>query len=109
MSKKKIKKNSHVTGFSHYNTKPGTGDTFIFHFNTFAKATRGEEGCLHYELFQSHGCPTCFIIYHKWESADHWMEHLGKGHTVTFVDAIDHIVEDVEIIEALDSPQTFVR
>ncbi|QDU35375.1 Antibiotic biosynthesis monooxygenase [Poriferisphaera corsica] len=105
--KKKEAKNV-ITGFTHYTTKPGTGETFLFHCQAFMKQTRTESGCIHFELFQSHTCSTCFIIYHKWESAKVWEEHLNMKYTAEFINAINHIVDKVELIEASETPDTFV-
>ena len=98
----KNKKSTVMSGFTHYTTKPSTGDTFIFHFNSMARLSRTEPGCLHFELFRSQTCPTCFVIYHRWKSAEDWETHLQSPHLKAFINDVSHIVETAQILEVLE-------
>lgn len=45
-----------------------------------AAATRGEEGCLSYELFESGAAPGTFVTVESWRAQDDLDSHLASAH-----------------------------
>lgn len=46
--------------------------------------TRKEEGCINYDLHESHEMPGFFIFYENWTSREHLDRHLASPHLKAF-------------------------
>jgi len=61
------------------------------------EATRKEEGCLSYLLYQDSETPETFVFYEKWQSADHLQNHMKTEHFVTTMAALEGKIKQSEI------------
>lgn len=48
------------------------------------EATRGEEGCLSYDLYQSTEDKALFVFYEKWATREDIERHLESPHSLAF-------------------------
>ncbi|MEM1391309.1 MAG: putative quinol monooxygenase, partial [Pseudomonadota bacterium] len=55
--------------------------------------TRGEEGCLQYDLHQDNENPAYFMFYENWESRDLWQTHMNAPHLAAYMSATKGAVE----------------
>lgn len=51
--------------------------------------TRGEEGCINYDLHQDNENPTHFLFYENWESRELWQTHMANQHLKDYVAATE--------------------
>ncbi|MEM7328034.1 MAG: putative quinol monooxygenase [Pseudomonadota bacterium] len=57
------------------------------------ETTRGEQGCLQYDLHQDNENPAYFMFYENWESRDLWQTHMNAPHLAAYMAATDGAVE----------------
>ncbi|MEM6535923.1 MAG: putative quinol monooxygenase [Pseudomonadota bacterium] len=57
------------------------------------ETTRGEEGCLQYDLHQDNENPAYFMFYENWESRELWQTHMSAPHLAAYMSATDGAVE----------------
>lgn len=57
------------------------------------ETTRGEEGCLQYDLHQDNENPAYFMFYENWESRELWQTHMNAPHLAAYMSATDGAVE----------------
>ncbi len=55
--------------------------------------TRGEKGCLQYDLHQDNDNPAHFMFYENWTSRELWQAHMNAGHLQDYKAATDGAVE----------------
>jgi quinol monooxygenase YgiN len=60
--------------------KPGSEDAIRDALVTLAAASRDEEGCLAYEVFQSTTDPTIFVTVEDWRGQDDLDQHMKSPH-----------------------------
>lgn len=78
--------------------KAGSEDGIREALTTLATATRQEEGCLRYDLFESASAPGTFVTVEEWRSQEDLDSHMGSAHVAAaFVGAADHLAGDVAI------------
>lgn len=66
--------------------------------NELAAATRAEEGCLAYDLYESQGAPGTFVTLERWADQAALDAHLQTPHvTAAFAAAGDHLSGAVAI------------
>ncbi|MEM6490583.1 MAG: putative quinol monooxygenase [Pseudomonadota bacterium] len=61
--------------------------------------TRGEAGCINYDLHQDNDNPAHFLFYENWESRDLWQTHMGAPHLANYMAATEGAVEDFTLNE----------
>ena len=66
--------------------------------------TRGEEGCIQYDLHQDNENPAYFMFYENWESRELWQKHMSAPHLTAYLEATKGAVEKIWIHE-----MTFVK
>ena len=49
--------------------------------------TRGEEGCLRYDMHQDNSDPAHFMFYENWESRELWQVHMNTPHILAYKEA----------------------
>lgn len=54
--------------------------------------TRGEKGCINYDLHQDNENPAHFTFYENWESRDLWQEHMNAPHLAAYMEATNGAV-----------------
>lgn len=57
------------------------------------ETTRGEQGCLQYDLHQDNENPAYFMFYENWESRDLWQTHMNAPHLAAYMAATNGAVE----------------
>ena len=61
--------------------------------------TRGEEGCLQYDLHQDNENPAHFLFYENWESRELWQAHMGTQNLQDYMAATEGAVEEFTLHE----------
>lgn len=59
--------------------------------------TRGEPGCINYDLHQDNEDPSVFFFHENWESAEHLDRHLQSEHIAAFREAAGDLLEEGKI------------
>lgn len=54
--------------------------------------TRGEKGCIQYDLHQDSENPAFFAFYENWESRDLWQTHMNAPHLAEYMKATEGAV-----------------
>lgn len=61
--------------------------------------TRGEAGCLRYDLHQDDEDPARFLFYETWESRELWQAHMQAPHLTAYVAATEGAIAEFEVRE----------
>ncbi|RJX66194.1 antibiotic biosynthesis monooxygenase [Vibrio sinensis] len=61
--------------------------------------TRGEEGCINYDLHQDNENPAHFVFYENWTSRALLQAHLDNTHLAAYVKATEGAVESFTLNE----------
>ena len=61
--------------------------------------TRGEDGCIQYDLHQDNDTPAHFLFYENWESRELWQNHMNAPHLAAYVAATEGAVESFTLNE----------
>jgi len=56
--------------------------------------TRGEEGCIDYNLHQDNDRPALFIFHENWESAACLEKHMNSDHFKEYIRAVEGLIEE---------------
>ncbi|UWG98882.1 antibiotic biosynthesis monooxygenase [Dehalobacter sp. DCM] len=64
---------------------PERVDEFIAAVSELAVATRAEEGCIFYEMYQEIDEPTTFYFLEEWQSEADLQKHFNTPHFKTFI------------------------
>ena len=62
-------------------------------------ATRSEEGCIRYDLFQDNEKPTHFMFHESWATRELWQTHMENQHLKDFSAATEGAVESFVLHE----------
>jgi quinol monooxygenase YgiN len=60
--------------------------------NELARASRAEEGCVRYALFQATEDENAFVFVEEWESQEALDTHFGTPHLVQFMQAVPNLL-----------------
>ena len=78
--------------------KPGSEDAIREALGTLVAATRDEDGCLSYDLFESAAAPGTFVTVERWTDQAALDAHLGAPHVAAaFAAAGDHLAGEVAV------------
>ena len=78
--------------------KPESADAMREALTTLVAATRQEQGCLSYDLFESASAPGVFVTVERWRGQDDLDAHLGTAHIAEAMRATtDHLGGDIAI------------
>ncbi len=61
--------------------------------------TRGEAGCIQYDLHQDNENPAHFLFYETWESRELWQTHMSAPHLAAYMAATEGAVNDFTLNE----------
>ncbi len=64
----------------------------------FVAPTRGEKGCINYDLHQSIDDPALFLFYENWESREDLERHLETAHALRFDERTEGMLAEPEEI-----------
>ena len=79
--------------------KEGHEKEFIEIASKLVTATRAEEGCLFYTLYQSTENPSVFIIYEEYKDDEAFDIHANSAHFAAFVEATNDMMAGEPVIE----------
>ncbi len=78
--------------------KSGSEGTVRDALQTLVDATRGEDGCLAYDLYESASAPGTFVTVERWRGQEDLDAHMTTPHIATAFAAADgHLAGDVAI------------
>lgn len=78
--------------------RPGSEDVIRAALTTLAEATRQEEGCLAYDLFESASTPGTFVTVERWTDQAALQAHLATPHVAAAFAAADgHLSGEVSV------------
>lgn len=66
--------------------------------------TRGEAGCINYDLHQDNENPAHFLFYENWESRELWQVHMDSPHLKDYMAATDGAVAAFTVNEMTRIP-----
>ncbi len=72
--------------------KPGHEDLMRTELEKLVLPTRGEAGCIQYDLHRDNDDPAQFMFYEIWESRDLWQQHMAAPHLAAYMAATDGAV-----------------
>ncbi len=61
--------------------------------------TRGEQGCIQYDLHQDNENPAHFTFYENWDNRELWQKHMNAPHLAAYMAATEGAVEDFTLNE----------
>ncbi|CAN5277097.1 putative quinol monooxygenase [soil metagenome] len=61
--------------------------------------TRGEQGCLQYDLHRDNSDPAHFMFFERWASRALWQTHMNAPHLAAYVNATDGAVTEFTLNE----------
>jgi quinol monooxygenase YgiN len=61
--------------------------------------TRGEKGCLQYDLHRNNSNPAHFMFYENWESRELWQTHMAAPHLAAYMQATEGAVVEFVLNE----------
>ncbi len=78
--------------------KPASVDHIRAALRTLVSATREEEGCLAYDLFESASAPGTFVMVERWRSQDDLDAHFRTPHVAAAFAAADgHLTGEIAV------------
>ncbi|MGD9961079.1 putative quinol monooxygenase [Nocardioides sp.] len=78
--------------------KPGSEAVVRDALTTLVAATRGEEGCVEYDLFESLSAPGTFVMVESWRSQADLDAHMASAHIAAAMGSTaDHLAGDIAI------------
>ncbi len=64
----------------HFGASPGRTEALKQILMDLRAASRAEEGCMRFELWQNETTPSSFIFIEEWDSREHFNAHLKAAH-----------------------------
>jgi len=83
-----------LTVVAHVRAKPGKEDEVRQGLRALLAPTRGEEGCLNYDMHESIETPGQFVFYENWTSRAHLDTHLASAHIQAFFARIPELLAE---------------
>jgi len=81
--------------------KPGSEAIVEAALKKLAVASRGDHGCISYDLFASESTPGTFVTIEKWESQDDLDAHMASSHIADAISAAGDHFEGFPAIHTL--------
>ncbi len=78
---------------------PGKEDLLRRELEKLVEVTRGEAGCVQYDLHQDNAAPGFFVFYETWESRDLWQQHMKAPHLAAYRAATEGAVAQFALNE----------
>ncbi|MGI9410745.1 MAG: putative quinol monooxygenase [Hyphomicrobiaceae bacterium] len=88
-----------LTIVAHIHAKPDRADLVKSELLRLIGITRGEAGCVQYDLHQDNDDPAHFLFYENWKSRELWQQHMNATHLATYLAATDGAVEKFTLSE----------
>ncbi|MDP3919262.1 MAG: putative quinol monooxygenase [Candidatus Omnitrophota bacterium] len=90
-----------LTVVAEMTAKQGKEETLKEELLKLLEPTRMEEGCINYDMHQSHDKPGFFIFYENWISKAHLERHLATPHLKAFFAKEADLLEGVVVIHLM--------
>jgi quinol monooxygenase YgiN len=81
--------------------KPGSEQIVETALKALAAASRGDDGCVSYELFASASAPATFVTIEEWESQEDIDAHMASSHMVEAINAFGEYLDGFPAIHTL--------
>jgi quinol monooxygenase YgiN len=81
--------------------KPGSEQIVEAALQALAAASRGDHGCVSYELFASASAPATFVTVEEWESQEDIDAHMASPHMVDAITAFGEHLDGFPAIHIL--------
>lgn len=91
---------------SKFRAKPGNRDRILELARPCIEATRGEKGCIRYELFMSGEDDVTLQFIEEWTDLDALRAHLKSPHLATFKEQRKDSVEEGSILKIFEAKET---
>ncbi|MCH9681729.1 MAG: antibiotic biosynthesis monooxygenase [Deltaproteobacteria bacterium] len=88
-----------LTVVANIHAKPEDIDLIKSELGKLIPITRGERGCIHYDLHQDNEDPAHFMFYETWESRELWQAHMSAPHLAAYLRATEGRVETFTLNE----------
>ncbi len=88
-----------LTIVANIKAKAGQAESVKAELLKLTAPTRGEAGCVQYDLHQDNEDPSHFLFFENWESRELWQDHMGSEHLAAFKAAAGDSLEGVTINE----------
>ncbi|MEM7247966.1 MAG: putative quinol monooxygenase [Acidobacteriota bacterium] len=83
---------SQLTIVAHVHAQPDQVALVEAELRKLVLPTRGEEGCLQYDLHRDDEDPAHFLFYENWTSRELWQAHMKSPHLVAYQRATEGAV-----------------
>jgi len=90
---------SNLTIVANIHANPDQIDRVQAELEKLVPITRGEQGCIQYDLHQDHENPAHFLFYERWESRELWQAHMKAPHLAAYMRATEGIVAEFTLNE----------
>ncbi|MCF6764207.1 antibiotic biosynthesis monooxygenase [Thiotrichales bacterium 19S3-7] len=90
---------SNLTIVAHIKAKPNKVELVKSELEKLITITRGEAGCIQYDLHQNNQDATEFMFYETWASYDLWQKHINNAHLKAFTIATEGAIDHVTVNE----------
>jgi quinol monooxygenase YgiN len=88
-----------LTIVANIHAAPGKDDLIRTELEKLVGPTRGEQGCLQYDLHQDNENPRHFLFFENWESRELWQAHMNAPHLAAYMRATEGAVEKFTLNE----------
>lgn len=93
---------SKLTVVAHSYAKSGKAEILREELLKLVEPTRGEQGCMNYDLHQDDKDPAHFMFCENWETREHWLAHNDSVHVVAYRAISSDLVAEFTLHEMSD-------
>lgn len=90
---------SKLTVVAIIHAKPGQIEQVKSELQKLVPITRGETGCIQYDLHQDNTDPARFLFFELWESRDLWQAHMQTPHLAAYRKATEGAIAEFTLYE----------
>ena len=90
---------SKLTFVANIHANPDKIDRVKAELEKLIPITRGEAGCIQYDLHQGNEDPAHFLFYENWESRELWQIHMKAPHLAAYMEATEGAVAEFTLNE----------
>ena len=90
---------SKLTIVANIHASPDQIDLVKAELEKLVPITRGEEGCIQYDLHRDNENPAHFMFFESWESRELWQTHMNAPHLAAYMAATEGAVTEFVLNE----------
>ena len=98
-----------LTIVAHIHARPDKIDLIKSELEKLIPITRGESGCIQYDLHQDNENPAYFMFFENWESRELWQDHMNAPHLAAYAQATDGAVAEFTLNEMTHTARAGIR